>query len=63
VEKLVVPPTNLTALVAHMKKDIKEERFILDSVKDHLISHLFEKKKAKRYVRCLGRFILEHQHE
>jgi hypothetical protein len=36
-----------TTLAAHEKKEIKVERVILDSVKDHLIPHLSEKKTAK----------------
>jgi hypothetical protein len=36
VEKVVVPPTYPTALVAHKKKEIKFERVILDSVKNLL---------------------------
>jgi hypothetical protein len=45
-DKEVVPPTNLLALVAR-EKEIKVERVIFDSVKDHLIPHLSEKKTAK----------------
>jgi hypothetical protein len=47
VDKLVVPPTNMTSLEDHNKKDIKEERVLLDSVKNHLIPHLFENKMTK----------------
>jgi hypothetical protein len=47
VDKAVVPPTYLVALLAHKKKEIKVERVILDSMKDHIIPHLYEKKKAK----------------
>jgi hypothetical protein len=39
VDKVVVPPTDPTTLAAHEKKEIKVERVILDSVKDHLIPH------------------------
>jgi hypothetical protein len=40
VDKVVTPPTDLTTLEAHNKKEIKAERVLLDSVKDHLIPHL-----------------------
>jgi hypothetical protein len=42
--------TNPIALVAHEKEEIKVERVILDSLdslKDHLICLLFEKKATK----------------
>jgi hypothetical protein len=45
--KVVVPPTYLVALVAHNKKEIRFERVILDSVKDHLIYHFSEKNMTK----------------
>ena len=47
VEKVVAPPIDLVALVVHEKKEIKVERVILDSVKDHIIPHLSEKKATK----------------
>jgi hypothetical protein len=47
VDKEVVPSTNLLTLAAHEKKEIKSERFILDSVKDHLIPHLSKKNMTK----------------
>jgi hypothetical protein len=47
VDKVVVPPTDPTNLEAHNKKEIKVERVLLDSVKDHLIPHLSEKKTTK----------------
>jgi hypothetical protein len=47
VDKAVTPPKDLVALDAHNKKEIKQERFLLDSVKDHLIPQLNEKKVAK----------------
>jgi hypothetical protein len=53
VDKVVVPPTDPTALEAHKKKEIKAERVILDSVKDHLIPHLSEKKMTKEMFDAL----------
>jgi hypothetical protein len=53
VEKEVVPPIDLTTLVAHEKKEIKDERVILDSVKEHLIIHLFEKNTDKEMFDAL----------
>jgi len=47
-EKVVVPLTDPQDLVAHEKKEIKVERVNLDSVKYHLISHLFEKKTTQQ---------------
>jgi hypothetical protein len=47
VDKVVAPPTNLTTLAAHEKKEIKAERVILDLVKDHLISHISKKNMDK----------------
>jgi hypothetical protein len=35
VEEVIVPSTNLIALEAHKKKEIKAKRVILDLVKDH----------------------------
>jgi hypothetical protein len=46
-DKVVTPLIDLRALDAHNKKEIKEERFILDSMKDHKIPHLNEKKMSK----------------
>jgi hypothetical protein len=43
VTKVVPPPTDETQLVAHEKKDIKDQRVIMDSMKDHLIPHIAEK--------------------
>jgi hypothetical protein len=44
VDKVVVPPIDPQALEAHEKKEIKVEWVILDSMKDHIIPHLSEKK-------------------
>jgi hypothetical protein len=47
VDKVVAPPTNLTALAANEKKEIKAERVILDSMKDYLIPHISKNKTRK----------------
>jgi len=49
VEKVVSPPTYPTTLEAH-EKEIKDERVILDSMKDNLIPHLSEKKMTKEML-------------
>jgi hypothetical protein len=46
VDKLVVPPTHPQDLEVHQKKEIKVEQVILDSMKDYLIPHFYEKKTA-----------------
>jgi hypothetical protein len=53
VDKVVVPPIYLVALTAHEKKEIKVERVILDSVKDHLIPHLSKKNMVKEMFDAL----------
>jgi hypothetical protein len=53
VDKVVTPPTDLAALEAHNKKEIKAERVLLDSVKDHLIPHLSKKKTTKEMFDAL----------
>jgi hypothetical protein len=47
VDTTITPPTVLTTLDSHNKKEIKVERVLLDSVKEHLIPHLNEKKMTK----------------
>jgi hypothetical protein len=47
VDKVVAPLMDPTTLEAHNKKEIKAKRVLLDSVKDHLIPHLSEKKMTK----------------
>jgi hypothetical protein len=53
VDKVVTSPTDLTTLESHNKKDFKTQRVILDSVKDHLIPHLSEKKMTKEMFDAL----------
>jgi hypothetical protein len=47
VEGTPVPPTDPAQLVAHLRKDVKARRIIIDRVKDHIIPHLLGKKTAK----------------
>jgi hypothetical protein len=47
VDQVVSPPKNLVALEAHKKKEIKLERVLLESVKDHLIPPLTMKTTEK----------------
>jgi hypothetical protein len=46
-DSVVTPLTDLSSLYAHNKNEIKEERVLLDLVKDHLIPHLKKKNIAK----------------
>jgi hypothetical protein len=43
----VTPPTDPKQLVAHNKREVKAKWMILDSIKDHLIPHVFKKKTTK----------------
>jgi hypothetical protein len=47
VDKVVVLPIDIVALESHNKKEIKEERVILDSMKDHLIPDMSKNNMAK----------------
>jgi uncharacterized protein YehS (DUF1456 family) len=53
VDKVVLPPTDPQDLAVHQKKEIKSQWVILDSVKDHLIPHLSEKKMTKEMFDAL----------
>jgi hypothetical protein len=53
VEKEIIAPTNLKQLAKHNKKEAKEKRIILDSMKDHLITHIVEKKTGKEMYDAL----------
>lgn len=46
-EKDVVLPIDPKYLAVHTKKSIKEKQIIQDSMKDHLISYIIEKKMNK----------------
>jgi hypothetical protein len=71
VEGVVPSPTDPQGLAAHKKKEVKAKRVLLDSVKDHLIPHISEKKTAKdMYDALVGlyqsgnvgqKLILKHQ--
>jgi hypothetical protein len=50
VDKVVTPPIDQTTLEAHNKKEIKSERVLLDSVKDHLIPHLSREEDDQKDV-------------
>jgi hypothetical protein len=47
VEGTPVPPADPTQLAAHIRKDVKARRIIIDGVKDHIIPHLSGKKTTK----------------
>jgi hypothetical protein len=71
VEGVVPSPTDPQELAAHRKKEVKAKRMLLDSVKDHLIPHISEKKTTKEmYDALVGlyqsgnasrKLILKHQ--
>jgi hypothetical protein len=46
-EKVIPDPNDAQKLAAHKKREVKAKRVLLDSVKDHLVPHIFEKKTAK----------------
>jgi hypothetical protein len=48
VEGTPAPPTNLTQLAAHTRKDVKARRIIIDGVKDHIIPHLSGGRQPRR---------------
>jgi uncharacterized membrane-anchored protein YjiN (DUF445 family) len=47
VEGTPVPPSDLAQLGAHIRKDVKARRIIIDEVKDQIIPPLSRKKNAK----------------
>jgi hypothetical protein len=49
VEAKVTTPIDPMQLAKHNKKVAKAKRIILDSVKDHLIPHITEKKSKDMY--------------
>lgn len=53
IEKEIVAPTNPKLLSLHVKKDEKEKTIFLDSVKDHLITHIVEKTIDKEMYDAL----------
>jgi hypothetical protein len=48
-----VPVHNPIALDLHEVKEARAQRILLDGVKDHLIPHLVEKKRAKEILDVL----------
>jgi transcription termination factor NusB len=52
-DKEVTSSIDPTTVDAHNKKEIKAKRSFLDSVKDHLMPHLNEKKTAKEIFDAL----------
>ena len=53
VEKVVPVPTDATQKVAHENKDIKAQRLIMATVKDHLIPHVAEKQSTREIFKDL----------
>lgn len=53
VDKEVTPSTNPKDFVEHTKKLAKAKQIIFDSVKDHLIPHIAEKKRVKEMFDAL----------
>jgi hypothetical protein len=49
----VTPLTGPQELVIHEQKDVKSRRIILDTVKNHLIPHLSEKKSTREMFEAL----------
>jgi hypothetical protein len=47
VKDIVPSPIDLQQLETHMKREVKAMWLILDAIKDHLISHISEKKAVK----------------
>jgi hypothetical protein len=52
-EGKAVPPADPAQLAAHLKKDVKTRRIIVDGVKDHIIPHLSGKKTTKEMWEAL----------
>jgi hypothetical protein len=46
IEMVILNPNDAQELAAH-KKEVKAKQVLLDSVKDHSIPHISEKKKTK----------------
>jgi hypothetical protein len=53
IENEIVAPTDPKLLAMHNKKEAKAKRIILDSVKDHLITHIAKKKTEKEMYDAL----------
>jgi hypothetical protein len=48
VEKEILEPIDPTPLATHQKKEAKVKRIILDTMKDHFISHISDKTTCKK---------------
>jgi hypothetical protein len=53
VETVITYPNDPEELTAHWKREVKAKRVLLDSVKDHLIPHISEKKTTKEMYEAL----------
>jgi hypothetical protein len=53
VEMVISNPNDPQELATHRKREVKAKRVLLDSVKDHLIPHISEKKTAKDFYDAL----------
>jgi len=70
VDMVISDPNDPQELAAHRKRELKEKVVLLDSMKDHLIPHIYEKKTTKNmYDSLVGlyqikntslKFILRH---
>jgi hypothetical protein len=47
-EGKAIPPADPAQLAAHLKKDVKTRRIIVDGVKDHIIPHLSARRQSRR---------------
>ena len=47
VEIVILDPNDAQELAVHKKKEVEAKRVLLDSVNDHLIPHISEKKTTK----------------
>ena len=52
---IVKPPIDVTLLGDHNKKDMNDKRFIIDEVKDHIITHLYERNTTKEMREALNK--------
>jgi hypothetical protein len=53
VENVVANPTDPHELEAHKKKEVKAKQVLLESMKDHLISHIAKKISPKEMYDAL----------
>jgi hypothetical protein len=61
VEMVILDPKDVQELAAHRKREVKAKWVLLDSMKDHLIPHIFEKKTTKNmYAALVGLYRSEN---